>query len=63
MIEIKNLTKEFKSAVREEGVLGMFKTLFSTKYNVKTAVNNISLKISEMKFKREINGLPPLKII
>lgn len=26
-------------------------------------VHNISLKISEMKFKREINGLPPLKII
>lgn len=47
MIEIKNLTKEFKSAVREEGVLGMFKTLFSTKYNVKTAVNNISLKIND----------------
>lgn len=47
MIEIKQLTKEFKSAVREEGVLGMFKTLFSTKYNVKTAVNNISLKIND----------------
>lgn len=47
MIEIKNLTKEFKSAVREEGVLGMFKTLFSTKYNVKTAVNSISLKIND----------------
>lgn len=47
MIEIKNLTKEFKTAVREEGVLGMFKTLFSTKYEVKAAVNNISLKIND----------------
>lgn len=47
MIEISNLTKEFKSAVRQEGVIGMFKTLFSTKYKVKTAVNNISLKIND----------------
>ena len=47
MIEIKNLTKEFKTAVRDEGVFGMFRTLFSTKYNIKTAVNNISLKIND----------------
>lgn len=47
MIEIKNLTKEFKSAVREEGVLGMFRTLFSARYNTKTAVNDISLKIED----------------
>ncbi len=47
MIEIKNLTKEFKTAVRQEGVLGMFRTLFSAKYEVKTAVNNISLKIND----------------
>ncbi|MEE1213060.1 MAG: ATP-binding cassette domain-containing protein [Treponema sp.] len=47
MIEIKNLTKEFKTAVREEGVFGMFRTLFSTKYTIKTAVNNISLKIND----------------
>lgn len=47
MIEIKNLTKEFRTAVREEGVRGMFKTLFSTKYEVKSAVNNISLTIND----------------
>lgn len=47
MIEIKNLTKEFKTAVRQEGVLGMFRTLFSAKYETKTAVNNISLKIND----------------
>lgn len=47
MIEIKNLTKEFKKPVRQEGVLGMFKTLFSRKYTTKVAVNNISLTINE----------------
>ena len=44
MITIKNLSKEFKKPVREEGVLGMFKTLFSRKYTVKKAVNNISFE-------------------
>ena len=47
MIEIKNLTKIFKKPVREEGVLGMFKTLFSRKYTSKVAVNNISLSIND----------------
>ena len=47
MIEIKNLVKEFKKPIREEGVLGMFKTLFSRKYTTKVAVNNISLNIKE----------------
>lgn len=47
MIEIINLTKEFKKPIREEGVLGMLKTLFSRKYEIKKAVDNISFKISE----------------
>ena len=47
MIEIKNLTKIFKKPIREEGVLGMFKTLFSRKYTSKVAVNNISLSIND----------------
>lgn len=47
MIEIKNLTKEFKKPVRGVGVIGMLKTLFSTKYEIKTAVNNISLNIKD----------------
>lgn len=47
MIELINLTKEFKKPVRGEGVLGMFKTLFSRKYTLKVAVNDISLKINE----------------
>ena len=47
MIEIKNLTKEFKKPIRGEGVLGMLKTLFSRKYEVTTAVNHINLDIKD----------------
>lgn len=47
MIEIENLTKEFKKSIRKEGVLGMLKTLFSAKYEIKTAVDHISLKIND----------------
>ena len=47
MIEVSNLCKEFKKPIREEGVLGMFKTLFSRKFTIKKAVNNISFTINE----------------
>ena len=47
MIEIKNLTKEFRKPVREQGVKGMFKTLFSKKYVSKIAVNNVNFTINE----------------
>ena len=47
MIEIKNLSKEFKKPVREQGVKGMFKTLFSRKYTSKMAVNDISFTIGD----------------
>lgn len=47
MISIENLTKVFKKPIRKEGVIGMFKTLFSRKYETKVAVNNISLQISD----------------
>lgn len=47
MIEVKNLSKEFKKPVREEGVIGMFKTLFSRKYTVKKAVDNITFSIKQ----------------
>lgn len=46
MIELINISKEFKKPIREEGVLGMFKTLFSRKYEIKKAVDNISLEIN-----------------
>lgn len=47
MIKIENLTKEFKKPIREEGVLGMFKTLFSRKYETKVAVDNVSFEINK----------------
>lgn len=47
MIEINNLTKEFRKPVREQGVKGMFKTLFSRKYVSKIAVNNVNFTINE----------------
>lgn len=45
MIKLENLTKVFKKPIRKEGVFGMLKTLFSTKYEKKTAVNHINLEI------------------
>jgi ABC-2 type transport system ATP-binding protein len=47
MIEIQNLSKEFKKPVRQQGVKGMFKTLFSRKYTSKMAVDNISFTIPD----------------
>ncbi len=47
MIKVINLVKEFKKSIRAEGVLGMFKTLFSRKYSIKKAVNNISFEIGK----------------
>lgn len=47
MIEINHLVKEFKRPIRKQGLLGMIQTLFSRKYEIKIAVNDISLKINE----------------
>ena len=47
MIQIQNLTKVFKKPIRKEGVLGMLKTLFSTKYEQIVAVNDINLEIAD----------------
>ena len=47
MIRIQNLTKIFKKPIRKEGVLGMLKTLFSTKYEEIVAVNDINLEIAD----------------
>lgn len=47
MIQIQNLTKQFKKQVRKDGLIGMFKSLFSRKYEITTAVNNISFDIPD----------------
>ena len=47
MIEVKDLTKEFKKPIRKEGVIGMFTTLFSRKYETKVAVNKINFTIND----------------
>lgn len=47
MIEVRDLTKEFKKPIRKEGVIGMFTTLFSRKYETKVAVNHINFTIND----------------
>lgn len=47
MIEVKDLTKEFKKPIRKEGVIGMFTTLFSRKYETKVAVDHINFTIND----------------
>ena len=47
IIEVKNLTKVFKKPIREEGVKGMIKGLFSRKYEEIRAVDDISFSIEE----------------
>lgn len=45
VIEVKNLTKEFKVLNRSEGLKGSFKDLFSKDYKIFRAVDNISLNV------------------
>jgi len=47
MILVENLTKEFKKPIRGKGVWGMFKTLFSRKYETKVAVDHINFTINK----------------
>lgn len=47
MIELKNVEKYFKKPIRGKGVLGMFKTLFSTKHTLVKAVDNISFTVQD----------------
>lgn len=47
IIEVKNISKEFKIQKREEGIKGQIKSLFCRKYEIKKAVNDISFKINE----------------
>ena len=47
IISVKNLSKTFKKPIREEGLKGMIKSLFSRKYDEVKAVDNISFDIQE----------------
>ncbi|MCF7930096.1 MAG: ATP-binding cassette domain-containing protein [Acholeplasmataceae bacterium] len=45
IIEVKSVKKVFKKPVRKPGIIGMFKTLFSLKYDLIEAVKNISFSL------------------
>ena len=47
IIEIKNITKEFKVLNRREGLKGSLKDLFSRNYKIVRAVDNISMNIEQ----------------
>lgn len=47
IIEIKNITKEFKVLNRREGLKGSLKDLFSRDYKIVRAVDNISMNIRQ----------------
>lgn len=47
IIEIKNITKEFKVLNRREGLKGSIKDLFSRDYKIVRAVDNISMTIQQ----------------
>lgn len=47
IISVKNLSKTFKKPVRDEGLKGMIKALFSRKYEEVNAVDDISFDIEE----------------
>ena len=47
IIEIKNITKEFKVLNRREGLKGSLKDLFSRDYKIVRAVDNISMSIKQ----------------
>ena len=47
IIEIKNVSKEFKVLNRREGLKGSLKDLFSRDYKIVKAVDNISMDIQQ----------------
>ena len=47
IISVKSLSKTFKKPLREEGLRGMIKALFSRKYEQVKAVDSISFDIDE----------------
>jgi ABC-2 type transport system ATP-binding protein len=47
MIEVKSLTKEFKSPKKYPGFRGAIRSLFTRKYDIKRAVDDVSFSIGE----------------
>lgn len=47
IIEVKSAKKQFKKPVRKPGIIGMFKTLFSLKYDIIHAVKDISFDVEQ----------------
>ena len=47
IIEVNNLSKEFKVKVKEKGIKGSIKSIFKPNYNVINAVNDISFSVQE----------------
>ena len=45
MIQVRNLKKEFRKAIKEPGLKGSFKALFKPKYDIVTAVDDISFEV------------------
>ena len=47
MIQVKNLTKIYKTPIKEPGLKGSVKSLFHTEYKEKIAVDNVSFSMNE----------------
>ena len=47
IIEVNNLSKEFKVKVKEKGIKGSIKSIFKPNYNIINAVNSISFSVQE----------------
>jgi len=50
IIEVKNISKEFKTLKREPSLKGYFKTLLSRNYEIKKALSNVNLEVNEGEF-------------
>jgi ABC-2 type transport system ATP-binding protein len=47
IIKVENLTKEYKSSIKDKGFIGYVKHLLNPKYKTTVAVNNISFDVEE----------------
>lgn len=47
IIEVKNLSKDFKVKIKEKGLKGSLKAFIKPKYKIIKAVKNISFEVEE----------------